>query len=95
VSGDVCHYSMPPVRAGSGPAELTDFLKAADGAAVEIDLSALDFPDTARLQILLAAARHWRDQGDGFRTINASPGFLAGLGQAGLGPEDIATEVTQ
>lgn len=92
MSVDLRQYVMPPVRAGSGPADLSAFLSAADGAGVEIDLSALDFPDTPRLQILLAAARHWRDRGDTFRTVNASPGFLAGLGLSGLTADDIATE---
>ena len=56
------------------------------GAPVEIDASRVNRLGASCLQVMLAAARTWKLEGDALSLKNPSPRFLEDLGLLGLEP---------
>lgn len=89
------HYQLPAQRTGADPGQLITFLRGAAGQPVTLDLSNVTFPDTPRLQVLVAAARHHHDTGISMKLTGVTPGFLDGMKLAGLSPDIFEIEEPQ
>lgn len=75
---------LPPRMAVQNATELLDELKSLQGQDVDLEASSVMAVSTPCLQVLLAAGKHWRDNGHQLRIIDPSTDFLIALDHLGI-----------
>ena len=75
--------NLPPQLDGTSAADLRDRLLAARGQPVRLDGAGVTRFGALGLQVLLAAARTWREDGQAFDILETSPALQEGLRQLG------------
>jgi chemotaxis protein CheX len=68
-------------------APLTEAFLKRVGEPLAVDASRVQRLGASCLQVLLAAARTWKTEGDKLTLVNASPRFLEDLNLLGLAPD--------
>lgn len=83
--------ALPLILDGSTAAELKAAFLSVKGRPLQVDAGAVERVGAAGLQVLLAAAQAWREDGLDFMLSNPSTPLLDGFQLAGLTSSDLST----
>jgi anti-anti-sigma regulatory factor len=86
---------LPDCLDSSAAATIKEMLLARRGNALVVDASQVRRVGVQPLQVLVAAARTWQSDGQGYRLENPSPEFLETIALVGLPREDLLLEGNQ
>lgn len=91
-STDPLRHPLPPRLLPQDAAPLQALLLGLRGRMVELDASAVAQLSTPCVQVLLAAARSWREDGIALSLSGASPEMLATLGHLAVDPAALRSD---